>query len=862
MPLPSEPAERLEARRIASRRLSDLPLVWVTASTVVGMLLEQIVWPNNLSPAWLLIGVPMLLVSWAITHRVLRNVTAAWLLLASITCLAASWSGMNCRTFSTNEIGRYADRDAGPVCLEGIVVTSPLHFPAEQATPFHAIPPSDQSVVQIEVTRLRNGETWIPTSGQCEVRLAGKADFLSLGCHAQLFGQLRKPSCALNPGERDAARVSRMNRRLALVWCESPACASIILKADQTNNLFFKGLHYLRQSANNTLAQYLTKENAPLASAMLLGNPSGLSRSTTEAFRKTGTLHVLVVSGLHVGLVAGLPLLLGALGLLPMRTAQGLSLGLVIFYAVLVGTRPPALRAAILAGGAVVAAMVRRHPLGMNSLGGAAVTLFATSPGAFEAAGTKLSFLAAATLLGFGTIMANRARRPKPPLMRLIERTRLPAIKAMRSFAHWCGLLLLATFAVLIVTGPLIASEFHLLSPAALLLAIPVMLSVALVIPSGLILMTFAVTAAALPAAMVSAITWLPAMLGNFGLTQLSEIVNQTATLPYSFFYTPGPARWWVGLWYLLLTLVAVVEYGAPRFRGVALRLGLALVAAAFVPGWIESISTPNQLRFSAIAVGHGSSMLIEAPGGEVILYDAGSLGSPGRSTEIISRVLWSRGIQKIDAVILSHSDVDHYNAMPGLMERFSIGSVWTTRVMFDPWEANSPNSGPVKLEAILNEQKIPVRLLALGDLIQLGNDWQRVKLEVLHPTELGVFGSDNANSLVLGIEFLDKRIILTGDVESPGLEHLLATEPYPCELLLAPHHGSERSNPPGLIEWCHPQRVLISSGHHHPSTEAAYGRSGAEIMNTHEMGMITTLVDSTGVRWMSHLLPEKIKPF
>lgn len=865
MPQILEPAERLETRRSAARRFSDLPLVWVAIATASGMLVEQTLWPGGITSAWLLALIPFLLTLWAISWRQLKNTTAAWLLMASILCLAASWSGLNWRTFSVDEIGRYAHRDAGPVCLEGIVLGSPVHYPADPGTPFHAIPPSDQSILPIEVTRLRNGQTWSKASGRCEVRLTGKVDSLEVGMRAQLFGQLRRPSVALNPGQRDAERSSRVKRCSAIMWCESPACATILSSGVSSDTAVEKHaesfqiswLEKIRRSANGTLSRHLSEKNRSLASAMLLGNPSGLSRETTEAFRKTGTLHVLVVSGLHVGLVAGLPLLLGAMGLIPMRLAQVLSLGLVIFYAALVGTRPPALRAAILAGGAVVAALARRQPLGMNSLGGAAVTLFATSPGAFESAGTKLSFLAAATLLGFSTMMASRARMPKPPLVRLIERSRLPTTKLAHSFAQWCGLLLLATLVVLIVTGPLIASEFHLVSPSALLLAIPVMLSVAIVIPSGLLLMAMDSLLKSLPEEIASFVLWLPAKLCDLGIGLLSELVSLTSGFSFSSFYTPGPAKWWVGLWYLLLGLAAFIEYVAPKLRGVTLRLGLALVAAAFVPSLIESISARNQLRVSAIAVGHGSSMLIETPGGEVILYDAGSLGSPGRSTEIISRMLWSRGIRKIDAVILSHADVDHYNAMPGLMERFSIGAVWTTRVMFDPWEPNSPYSGPVKLEEILNEQKIPILELALGDIIQLGDKNQRVTFEVLHPTELGVIGSDNANSLVLGVEHLGKRLILTGDVESPGLEHLLASEPYPCELLVAPHHGSERSNPPGLIEWCHPKRVLISSGDHHPSTEKAYGRSGAEIMNTHEAGMITTLVDSTGVRWWGHLSPR-----
>ena len=83
--------------------------------------------------------------------------------------------------------------------------------------------------------------------------------------------------------------------------------------------------------------------------------------------------------------------------------------------------------------------------------------------------------------------------------------------------------------------------------------------------------------------------------------------------------------------------------------------------------------------------MGHGTCAVLELPSGQTILYDAGSLGSPELATQIIASFLWERGIDRIDAIVLSHADIDHYNAVPGLLERFPVGVVYISPMMFDP---------------------------------------------------------------------------------------------------------------------------------------------------------------------------------
>ena len=138
------------------------------------------------------------------------------------------------------------------------------------------------------------------------------------------------------------------------------------------------------------------------------------------------------------------------------------------------------------------------------------------------------------------------------------------------------------------------------------------------------------------------------------------------------------------------------------------------------------------------LAMGHGCATVIETPSGETLLYDAGRLAAPGTACRSVSGLLWSRGITHLDAVVISHGDVDHYNALPGLLERFSVGVIYVSPMMFE-----NDNPALAALREAVTESGVPVRQLRSGDLLDCGED---CSVEVLHPPRRGVFGGDNAN--------------------------------------------------------------------------------------------------------------------
>src|SRR5262249_6284224 len=149
-----------------------------------------------------------------------------------------------------------------------------------------------------------------------------------------------------------------------------------------------------------------------------------------------------------------------------------------------------------------------------------------------------------------------------------------------------------------------------------------------------------------------------------------------------------------------------------------------------------------------------------ETPDGRTLLYDAGAMGDPEVTRRVIAPYLWHRGIRRVDEVFLSHADLDHFNGIPALLERFAVGQVTCTPTFA---EKSSPGV-PVTLEAI-RRRRVPIRIVSAGERLSAGD----VSITVLHPPPVGPEGNENARSLVLLVRYEGRSILLTGDLEGAG---------------------------------------------------------------------------------------------
>jgi competence protein ComEC len=189
---------------------------------------------------------------------------------------------------------------------------------------------------------------------------------------------------------------------------------------------------------------------------------------------------------------------------------------------------------------------------------------------------------------------------------------------------------------------------------------------------------------------------------------------------------------------------------------------------------------------------------------------------------------------------MLSHADLDHYNGLPDLLERFAVGQVSHTPTFPD----RKLRAVEVALKAI-ERRGVPTRVVKAGDRLTAGD----VQMEVLHPPVIGPEGNENARSLVLLVRQAGHTILLTGDLEGPGLARLLSLPPQQVDVLMAPHHGSPTTSPPALAQWARPSLVVSSEGRPRSGGQVrkVYEAVGARYLTTWERGAVT--VRSVGGR-------------
>jgi competence protein ComEC len=325
----------------------------------------------------------------------------------------------------------------------------------------------------------------------------------------------------------------------------------------------------------------------------------------------------------------------------------------------------------------------------------------------------------------------------------------------------------------------------------------------------------------------------LGAMLGvvcDFNLAAIEWTIDAAARIPGNHFWVAGPPPAWLYVYYGLLA----VPFMLPNwiaYRRIWGAVCLWILVGFAYAGLSKLKVGERELVCGFVSVGHGSAVVLELPDGQVWIYDAGRLGSPRAAAQSIEAYLRSRRISHIDALVLSHADIDHYNAVPELLEKFSVQAVYVSPQMFR--EATAPL---MILRAAIAQASVPIETVAAGDALVAGDCIARI----VHPPRNGVMGNDNAQSIVLSVEYDGRRVLLTGDLESEGARQLLSGPPLDCDILMAPHHGSPQSDPAAVVSWSTPEWAVISSGDPAAVSTDAYDLlMGRRALNTADVGAI-----------------------
>ncbi|MFI4876890.1 MAG: ComEC/Rec2 family competence protein [Blastopirellula sp. JB062] len=767
------------------------------------------------------------LAAWLACWRQRWETAGSCCVLLAIAACGARMHDAAWNRFSSDDIGLRVGANSAPIAVEAFAVDYPLALAAEPPSPLQTFQQAEAVRLPLQLAAVRDGRRWRRAVGRASLWVQADALDVRPGDRLRVYCQARRIEPPANPGEFDFAAHARADRTLVTLRTSFAECVE---RRGERRASWLSKIAEVRRQVAAILSARLSPQVSPLASALLLGNRAGVDRRLSAEFRQTGLVHLLAISGLHLGVLLLAVYCVLRVCLFSPKTIAACVIAFAVAYMLLVDMRPPVVRATVLAVVFAWGLLSERRVLPWNKLAAALLLVVGWNPADLFRVGPQLSFLAVAVLIWIAPLMTGRDLQP---LDRLIAETRPWYVRLMRYGWSKTWAAYVASLAVWLAAMPLIAAQFHLVAPAAIWFSPPFMLITGVALMSGLAVCCLApiVGGAAYPFALIC----------DGSLSWLTMGVEAAAALPGGSFWVSGPAAWWTGGWYGLLAIsaIAIRLWGWPMIRGGALLGGWCAIGllVAMSPPWQAS----DDLRCTFAAVGHGTAVLVEFPNGSNLLYDCGRLGAPQRATESVAALLWSRGITHLDAIVISHADSDHYNGVPGLLERFSVGRVYVSPVMFER-ETDALRF----LRNSIELAGVPLATLAAGDRLNVG---AKASISVLHPTTRGVIGSDNANSLVLLIEAYHKRLLLPGDLETPGLEGVLQEEPIDCDVVMAPHHGSAGSEPGRFLAWSTPEMVVASgSASDRRRGGGELDASGAAVWHTAESGAVTVRLDQAGV--------------
>ncbi|MCS6851595.1 MAG: ComEC/Rec2 family competence protein, partial [Gemmataceae bacterium] len=738
-----------------------------------------------------------------------------------------------------DDIRQLADEEPRPVQLRGVILQEPtLRTPAETDRALRSVPEPETSRSILAVTHIHLRDDWQPASGRARLLVSGRLSDIHVRDEVEVVGWLRQPRGPSNPGEFDYAAFLRDQGIGAEVWVRrTPHGVTRLARAGVLSLSAL--LASVRAWGERTLVERLPDNQWGMASALLLGESTDLSAEAWERYQRTGVVYVLVISGQHLTVMAGM--LWAGVRLIGcrLRRAAGVVALLVVLYALLTGARPPIVRAAVLVVVVCGGLILRRPAPPANAFALAGLVVLAMRPTDLFQPGTQLSFLAAGVLAWLGIFW--RQRRADP-LERLTDEAQPMGWRLVKAAGRAIGRAYVAALIVWLAVTPLVAAHYHLVSPVSMVIGPPTVLLTSASLALGFVLL---VTAAVCPA-----VAPLFAALTSATLTLADWLVGLADRCPGGHWYVTGVAVWWLCGFYLGLAvaLAGGATCGRPWWPSVATIgatwLAIGVGASSFRP-------SGDELRCTFLAVGHGGAVVLETPDRRTLVYDAGALAGPEVAQRQIAPFLWSRGLKRIDELFISHGDLDHFNGVPGLAERFAIGLVTCT-----PTFADRRTPGVAETLAVLRTRGIPVRVVSAGARLRAGP----VEIEVLHPPAQGPEGSENARSLVLEVRHQGHTLLLTGDLEGPGLARVLTLPARRIDVLMAPHHGSPTANGPALAAWAAPKVVVSCEGFRpgRPRTAAVYQAVGAAFYSTWEWGAVTLRSHASGLVLETFRHPEQ----
>jgi competence protein ComEC len=705
-----------------------------------------------------------------------------------------------------------------------------------------------------------------PMRGTVRVAVLGGGNF-RLGDEIHLSARIHFPHNYGNPREFDyAAQMARDGVDATMTVSEKSLGTPAFQVIGYHPSFPASEIESIRNHIGAFFDRNLTyPENAEMR-ALVIGDRGEIGEPLRQTFARTGMAHLLVISGLHLSIVAAAVF---AVARLVMMLFRGLAnrgyankfaaiaaMLAVCGYASIAGHHVSTIRALVMVLAYMLAVTIDRASEAIASLALAAIVICFALPGSTADIGFQLSFASViAIVLGMRRFAAWFARRKR--LGRLAGE---PASRGW-TFAEVAVGYLAVSFWAMVGTAPLTAFHFNQF-------AIVGLVANAVVVP----IMAFGATISGLVAAALSFFSEPAArvvlLIGSKALAIGNWLAEWFVRWPLAWerIFTPTILELAIVYALLIIWMLAPLAIVPPRKASDAEETGddggarfgwrvwcagtLAIALIVDAASWTYDRFLNPDLRVTFLSVGEGDGAVVRFPGSRVMLIDGGSsYGGFDAGERIIAPYLWSQKIMHVDYLVLSHPDLDHFGGLGFIATNFGPQAFWTNGV-------ESADLSYARFIDDLARTKVPVvKVGRIAPVTTIGG----VAIASLNG-EAGAEASHNNSSMVLRFSFGDASILFTGDIESAGERALIATRSdLRSTVLKVPHHGSATSSTPGFIAAVHPEEAVISDGYlnhfHFPSpvTLDRYRNAGVSVLRTDNDGAVMLDATRRGISIRAH---------
>lgn len=702
------------------------------------------------------------------------------------------------RALLSSEFGGFAIDTLGPAARhDPLPIRARLREDASQG--------SDVTPLRASITAVRIRGEWQETQGDVSLSVSGRQvrarfDRWRAGRSIETWATFRRPARYLNAGVPDLERDLALYGTTLFGSVKSGLLLDVVASGSRIEEWAALIRRHVRASVERWVGRH-DAVSAAIVSAVLIGDRTGLPDDIRLRLQRAGTYHVIAISGGNIAIFAGLVLALlrvcGATG----RRAAIVALILLAAYAEVVIAGASVWRATLMAGLYLGARALDHRSTPWHALALIAAVIVCLRPLDVRDAGFILTFGATAALLEGARRVAS-APTPVIGLAAKLSSAAPPAASPVvgRRVAHWLVASVVASMAVEVALIPIGATSFSRVTSAGLLLNLAAVPLMGLVQLGGIIVSCLdGVETIAGPAGWV-------AHAAASGLVDTARLVDLA---PWMVARVPAPALPLVALYYLALATTLLTR-GNWRLVGSGVLLASAVAIATGQPAlWLSAARERAELRITFFDVGQGDSTLVEFPDRSTLLIDTGGVpfgsGSFDIGRRVLAPALWALGARRLDAMLLTHGDLDHIGGAPSVVRDFAPREIWD----------GVPIPDHPQLQIVFRtarESGAQVVRRRTGDEILIGG----AHIRILHPPvpDWERQRVRNDDSVVLEVVYGDVAVLLLGDVggdvERSMLPHLT---PARHRILKVAHHGSSTSTSRELLEHWRPQVVVISAG-------------------------------------------------